>query len=226
MSEVFGSEMDGGFCEYAVARSKDAVAVSCDWSDVELASIPCAYSTAEGMLHRIDLGAERVLITGASGGVGTAAVQLAKRRGAEVVAVCGRSKANEVRALGADRVVDRGANLVEALGVSTVDVVVDVVAGPQWPELLDVLRVGGRYVVAGAIAGPIVELDVRTLYLKDLALHGCVFQPDSIMENLVRYIEAGEIRPLVSKTYPLAEIVQAQEDFLAKGFVGKLVLVP
>ena len=226
VSRVFGSEIDGGFAQYATVCANDALDIDCDWTDIELASIPCAYSTAEGLLHRADLGQERVLITGASGGVGSAAVQLAIRRGAEVIAVSGAAKADDVRSIGADRVVERGQDLVSVLGTDSVDVVIDLVAGPQWPQLLDVLRIGGRYAVAGAIAGPIVELDVRTLYLKDLTFHGCTFQPDVIMQNLVRYIEAGEIRPLVAKSYPLSEIVQAQKDFLAKQFVGKLVLVP
>lgn len=85
---------------------------------------------------------------------------------------------------------------------------------------------GGRYVVSGAIAGPMVELDVRTLYLKDLSFFGSTWQPRRVFENLIRYIEQGEVRPVVAKTYPLADIVRAQEDFMAKGFAGKLVLLP
>jgi len=223
---TFGSECDGAFAQYAVAPARETHAVVCDWSDAELASIPCAYSTAEGMLHRAGIGAERVLVTGASGGVGSAAVQLAKRRGAEVVAVCGAAKAETVTALGADRVIDRGADLVAELGRESVDAVVDLVAGPGWPALPEVLRRGGRYVTSGAIAGPLVELDVRTLYLKDLTLHGSTFQEDAVFENLIGYIERGEIRPVVAATYPLADIRLAQEDFLAKGFTGKLVLIP
>jgi NADPH:quinone reductase-like Zn-dependent oxidoreductase len=223
---TFGSERDGGFAQYAKAPSAETYRVDCDWSDVELASIPCAYSTAEGMLHRAQVRAgERVLITGASGGVGSAAIQLAKRRGAEVVAIAAGDKADEVRGLGADRVIPRGESLVRALGRDAVDVVVDLVAGPQWPELLDVLRRGGRYAVAGAIAGPLVELDLRTLYLKDLTFFGCTFQEDAVFQNLVGYIERGEIRPVVAKTYPLQDIASAQADFLAKKFTGKLVLV-
>ena len=166
------------------------------------------------------------MITGASGGVGSAAIQLAKRRGAEIVAVSGAAKAAEVQALGASQVVDRDADLVEAVGRDSVDVVVDLVAGPSWPSLLEVLRRGGRYATAGAIAGPLVELDVRTLYLKDLTFFGCTYQPRVVFENLVGYIERGEIAPLVARTYPLKDIVAAQEDFLAKRYVGKLVLLP
>ena len=224
---TYGSECDGGFAEYAIALSKHTYAVSCDWSDAELASIPCAYSTAENMLHRADLkGGETVLITGASGGVGSAAVQLAKRRGARVIALCSASKAGAVASLGANLVLDRAADIVKELGRDSVDLVVDLVAGPGWAPLLDVLKRGGRYSIAGAIAGPMVELDVRTLYLKDLTLRGSTYQDEVVFSNLVGYIERGEIKPVVSGTYPLTEIHQAQEDFLAKGFIGKLVLIP
>ncbi|HSX76523.1 MAG TPA: alcohol dehydrogenase family protein [Shinella sp.] len=223
---TFGSECDGGFAQYARAPARETYRVECDWSDVELASMPCAYSTAEGMLHRANVGrGEHVLITGASGGVGSAAIQLARRRGATVTAVAGRDKAEPLLALGADRVLPRGESIAGTLGNETVDVVLDVAAGPGFGELLDVLKKGGRYAVAGAIAGPIVELDVRTLYLKDLTFFGCTFQDDAVFENLVSYIERGEIRPLVARTYPLKEIAEAQKDFLAKSTIGKLVLV-
>jgi len=223
---TIGSEMDGGFAQYAVAPSIESYRVETDWSDAELASIPCAYSTAENLLHRSNVGAETVLITGASGGVGSAAIQLAKRRGATVIAVSSRSKADQVLEIGADRVVDRNADFVAELGADSVDVVIDLVAGDQWPSLLNVLKRGGRYAVAGAIAGPIVELDVRTLYLKDLSLIGCTFQEELVFTNLISYIERHEIKPLVSKTYPLSDIAQAQTDFLDKKFTGKLVLIP
>lgn len=223
---TFGSECDGGFAQYCVAPSRETFAVNCDWSDAELAAIPCAWSTAENMLHRGKVGAETVLITGASGGVGSSAVQLAKLRGATVIALAGGSKADEVLALGADRVIDRTADLVQTFGRDSVDVVIDLVGGSGWPQLLDVLKKGGRYVISGAIAGPLAEIDLRTLYLKDLTLYGATFQEDEVFENLVSYIEAGRIRPVVARTYPLKDIVQAQKDFLAKAHVGKLVLIP
>lgn len=223
---TIGSEMDGGFAQFAVAPARETHAVACDWSDAELASIPCAYSTAENMLHRANVRAERVLVTGASGGVGSAAVQLAKRRGATVIALSSPSKADEVMALGADQVIDRNADLIAELGAGSIDVVIDLVAGDQWPVFLDLLRRGGRYATAGAIAGPIAQIDVRTLYLKDLTLFGCTFQEDEVFANLIAYIEAGDIRPVVARAYPLAEIGHAQQDFLAKKHTGKLVLIP
>lgn len=223
---TFGSECDGAFAQYTKAPARETYRVDCDWSDAELASIPCAYSTAENMLQRAAVGSERVLVTGASGGVGSAAVQLAKRRGAHVTALAGAAKLDELKALGADVAIERNADLAAAIGSRCIDVVVDLVAGAAWPGLLEVLKRGGRYVTAGAIAGPMVELDVRTLYLKDLTLIGCTFQEDIVFENLVGYIERGEIRPLVAATFPLRDITAAQQQFLDKGFVGKLVLIP
>jgi NADPH:quinone reductase-like Zn-dependent oxidoreductase len=223
---TLGSECDGGFAQFTVAPARETFAVRCDWSDAELASIPCAYSTAENMLHRAGVGAERVLVTGASGGVGSAAVQLAKRRGAVVIALAGKTKAAEVLALGADRVLDRDADLLAELGAGSIDAVIDMVGGANVAALLSVLRPGGRLAIAGAISGPMAEIDLRTLYLKDLTMFGCTFQEDAVFENLIRYIEAGEFRPVVARTYPLDQIVAAQQDFLSKAHVGKLVLIP
>jgi len=224
-ARFFGSECDGGFAQFTKAPSLFTHKIESPLSDSELASFPCSYSTAENMLTRINLKAgETVLITGASGGVGSAAVQLAKRRGAMIIAVSGQSKADQVKALGADIIISRGGNLIEAVGLNHVDAVVDMVAGPDWPQLLEVIKPGGRYAVAGAIAGPMVALDVRTLYLKDLTLLGCTILEPGVFANLIGYIESGEISPVVAKTYPLQDIVRAQKDFLAKAHTGKLVL--
>ena len=224
---TLGSERNGGFAQFCVIDDSEAFAISTDLTDVELASFPCAYSTAETMLHKVDLAeGDRVLITGASGGVGSAAIQLAKRRGASIVAVASKAKWPDLEGLGADQLVDRDTDLLAEFGEDSFDVVIDVVAGPSWPSLLEILRKQGRYMTAGAIAGPIVPLDVRTLYLKDLTLLGSTHQPVVTFENLVRYIEDGEIVPVVSQTYPLDKIVDAQQDFLDKRYAGKLVLVP
>jgi NADPH:quinone reductase-like Zn-dependent oxidoreductase len=217
---TLGTDYDGAFAEYTKVRSADAIRIDSPLSDTELASFPCAFSTAEGMIQRVGLGAERVLITGASGGVGSAAVQLARRRGANVTALTSATKADDLRALGADATLDRDADLPAA----AFDVVIDLVGGPRWPHLLDSLRNGGRYVTAGAIAGPIVELDLRTLYLRDLTLFGCTHQPDNVFTDLVRYIEAGEIRPVVAETYPLRDLHAAQDAFLAKSHIGKIAI--
>ncbi|WP_104042102.1 alcohol dehydrogenase family protein [Vibrio hyugaensis] len=221
----FGSECDGGFAEYTVVSAKHAYQLNTDLTDVELASFPCSYSTAENMLTRSRVAkGDRVLISGASGGVGSAAIQLAKARGATVIAITSPSKNEQVLELGADEVVPRNANLVEALGNNSIDVVIDLVAGDQWSQFLEVLRPKGRYAVSGAIGGAMVELDVRTLYLKDLSFFGCTVLEPEVFGNLVHHIEQGNIKPLVAQTFPLEGINQAQAAFQEKGHVGKMVL--
>lgn len=221
------SDFDGAFAQYVKVPVGEVFPVSCDWTDAELATIPCAYGTAENMLHRTDVKAgEHVLIAGASGGVGSAAVQLVKRRGATVTAIAGKTKADQVRAIGADRVLDRNDDVVATLGAESVDVVVDNVAGPGFPAMLKVLKRGGRYTSSGAIAGPMVSLDMRDMYLKDISLIGTTAWDEPVFPNLVDYIEKGEIRPLLAKTFPLSDIAHAQQDFMKKEHMGNFVLIP
>jgi len=224
---TWGSECDGGFAQFATAKDIHTHKIDCDLSDAELASFPCAYSTAENLISRAGCKAgDTVLITGASGGVGSAAVQLCKRRGATVIAMASKSKHDQMQALGADRMLDRHENPAEVLGEQSVTLVVDLVAGDGFPALIACLERGGRYATSGAIGGPMVSLDVRDLYLKDLTFVGGTAQAAETMPNLVSYIEAGEIAPLVAQTFPLDSIHDAQEMFLQKTFVGKLVLLP
>ena len=222
-----GLERDGGFAEFATVTACNASRIESALTDVELASFPCAYGTAENLLARASLvQGETVLVTGASGGVGSAVVQLARLRGARVIAVTTRDKAPDVLALGAQQVVERDANPVHALGRESMDVVVDVVGGAAFTGLLDVLKRGGRYAVAGAIAGPVVPLDLRTLYLKDLRLLGCTVTAPAVFARLVNLIEQGALQPVIRAVYPLADIARAQSDFLGKAQTGKIVLVP
>lgn len=221
----FGSECDGGFAQFCRVASRYAHSIESDLSDAELASFPCSYSTAENMLTRAQVGAgDWVLVTGASGGVGSAAVQLARARGAQVIAVTTPVKAEALRDLGAERSVKREDDLLAVLGANSVDVVIDLVGGPGWPTLLDVLRPRGRYAVAGAVAGPMVTLDLRTLYLKDLSFFGCTVLEAGVFAAVVRRIERGEIRPLVAECHALRDIAEAQARFGQKTHTGKIVL--
>ncbi len=221
----FGSECDGGFAEYTVVAARHTHKIESELSDAHLASFPCSYSTAENLLTRANVkSGEHVLVTGASGGVGSAAVQLAKARGAYVWAVTSPAKSDALLELGADETVSRDTDLTAVPGSGTVDVVIDLVAGDKWPQYLEVLRPGGRYAVAGAIAGPLVELDVRTLYLKDLSLFGCTVLEPEVFSNLIKRIEQGAVKPIVAQSFSLEEIRDAQTMFLKKNHVGKIVL--
>ncbi len=223
----FGADRDGAFAQFATVPATNACRVRSGLSDIELASFPCSYLAAEHMLSRAAVGeADTIVITGASGGVGSAAVQLGRRRKARVIALAGAGKEAVLRELGAERVLAREADLGALLGRESVDVVMDCVGGAQFPQYLQILRRGGRYAVAGAIAGPIVALDLRTLYLKDLSVYGCTIPGPELFNRLIGYIERAEIRPLVSATFPLCDIVAAQQAFLHKRHVGKIVLVP
>ena len=224
----FGSECHGGYAEYTVIPAANALAVTSDYSDAELATFSCSYSTAEGMVCRAAITAsDTVLITGASGGVGGALIQLAKLRGARVIALASTEKHAAVSALGADRVLPRSPENLEAeLAGERVTVVADVVGGPDWHSVIDVLERGGRYVSSGAIAGPIVELDLRTFYLRDLTLLGSTVIPPEVTENLIRYIESQAIKPVLAATYPLEQLRDAQAAFIAKTHTGNIVVAP
>ena len=223
--DYFGSECDGAFAQYTRVASTAALPVHSALSDLALACLPCAYSTAENLLSRSGLQAgERVLITGASGGVGSAAVQLAHLRGAHVIAQAATDKHTALRSIGAQDTLDRHATLLASLSKDSVDVVIDLVGGSAWPQLLDVLRRGGRYATSGAIAGPQVTLDLRTLYLKDLRLLGCTWQDDAVFEQLLAYLAQGRLQPLLAESYDLRDIAAAQAAFEAKRFVGKIAL--
>ena len=221
---ALGSEIDGAFAEYCLLEERDLYDVTdAPLSNIEIAAVPCAFGTAAGLLHRAGVSAgQQILITGASGGVGLAAVQLASKDGAHVTGICAAPKADIVRAEGAAETIDRGAPLPE----NRFHAVIDLVAGPLWPALIDALKPGGHYAVAGAIAGPIVEADLRRIYLRDITIHGCTYQPPEVFARLIDRVNAGDIRPLVSKTYPLRDIARAQEEFLSKRHAGKLVLLP
>ena len=222
-----GSDFDGAFAQYVKVPAHEVFPIESTWTDAELGSIPCSYGSAENMVQRSRVSSgEHVLVAGASGGVGSAVVQLAKVRGATVTAIVGKSKMDEVRRIGADFVIDRDSDLVSELGEECVDVVIDNVGGPHFEGELKALKRGGRYASSGAIGGPLVNLDLRTMYLKDLTLIGCTAWDEPVFPQLISYIESNRIKPLVAKTFPLADIAQAQKEFLEKKHVGKFVLIP
>jgi alcohol dehydrogenase len=218
-----GSEFDGAFAQYCLVKARHLHDVSASpLSDIEIGAMPCAYGTAHNLLTRAQVAVgERVLVTGASGGVGLAAVQLAVLRGAEVTGQCSRSKSGPLRAMNVN-VLSRDDDPRE----KSYEVVIDVVGGDGWQTRLDALRPGGRYATSGAVAGPMVKGDLRRIYLNDLTIHGATHQPREVFAGLVTIINTARLRPVVSKTYPLRDIAVAQADLAAGRYPGKLVLVP
>ena len=227
----FGSECQGGFAEYTKVRSENAIVINSVLSDAELATFPCAYMTAENMVQRTaPRPGEIVVITGASGGVGSAAIQLCRLRACRIIAVASRSKAKLLKSLGAEVVIDRNTENLEAaireFAGGPVDITLDVVGAPMFMPLINSLRQGGRYSTCGCIGGQIAEFDLRQLVYKDLQLTGATMCPTGTMHRIVKLIETGALKPLLAGTYPLKELVQAQTAFLEKAFVGSLVVMP
>jgi len=221
---ALGSEYDGAFAQYCVVAAQDLYDVTASpLSDVEIAAIPCAFGTAAGLLHRAGVDADSdVLITGASGGVGLAAVQLASKQGARVTGISSPVKADAVIDAGAKVTIERGA----ALPQDCFTHVIDLVAGDTFAALIDALKPGGHYATAGAIGGPMIEADLRRIYLRDITIHGCTYQAPEMFGALIDMVNAGEVCPYISKTYPLSQIAEAQAEFQSKHYPGKLVLLP
>ena len=221
-----GSEADGGFAQFFAGSTARLYDVSeSPLSDAQLACLPTAYGPALGMLNRAKCSpGERVVVTGASGGVGLAAVQLAVARGCQVVARTSAPKVALVEAQGVAEVSVRGIDALD--DVAEVDVVVDVVGGDEFGGLVDRLGDEGRLVTAGAIAGPVVALDLRRLYLRRRMLIGSTMHTRADFADLADLARAGEVDPLVASVMPLSSIAAAQRRFLDKDFVGKLVLDP
>jgi len=223
--DIAGSEADGGFAEYHLCSVDRLHDVSeSPLTDAQLACLPTAYGTALGMINRADISAgERVLVTGSSGGVGMAAIQLLADRGCEVVARTSASHRDLISTLGVAEVSARGADDIAAL--SDVDAIVDVVGGDEFGQLVDRLRDKGRLVTAGAIAGPVVALDLRRLYLRQRTLIGSTMHTPADFRRLAEIARNGGVQPMVAATFPLTEIAAAQERFVERDFIGKLVLV-
>lgn len=222
-----GTDFDGAFAQYVKAPVSEVFAVNSNWSDEELACLPCAWGTAENMLHRAGVAAgEQVWVAGASGGVGSAVLQLARRRGAHVTALTRRDKRDTVLAMGAHTVLCQEDGAAAFVGLPPPDVIVDNVGGSGFAALLGALRRGGRYVSSGAIAGAQVALDMRDWYLKDITLLGCTAWDAPVFPNLMGYVERNEIRPRVAARFALHDMAHAQRVFLEKHHTGKIVLVP
>jgi NADPH:quinone reductase-like Zn-dependent oxidoreductase len=228
---LMGSERDGGYAEYVTAPAERAHdATGSPLTDDQLASLPTAYGTALGMIERGRLRrGETVLVSGASGGVGLALVQIARARGARVIAISSGSKIEAVREAGAHDVVDRARDIatqVRAAAPYGIDVGLDVVAGDLVRDGLPLLREGGRWVIAGALGGYDVGFDVRRLYLHNAQVIGSAMHTPAHFDLLMDLARRAEFQPVIAATFPLGRAAQAQEELARRDHVGKIVLHP
>ncbi|MFC9756189.1 zinc-binding dehydrogenase [Streptomyces sp. NPDC056921] len=228
---LMGSERDGGYAEYVTALAERVHDVTeSPLTDDQLATLPTAYGTAVGMIERGRLReGETVLVSGASGGVGLALVQIARARGARVIALSSGSKIEAVREAGAHEVVDRAGDIAEQIRAAApdgIDVALDVVAGDLVGEGLPLLREGGRWVVAGALGGYDVTFDVRRLYLHNAQVIGSAMHTPTHFDLLMDLARKAEIQPVVAATFPLDQAAQAQEELARRRHVGKIVMHP
>lgn len=225
-----GSECDGGFADYLTVDYRQVHTIQSDLTDIEIATFATSWLTAENMLNQAQVNSEdTVLITGASGGVGSALIQLANRRGATTIGMASDSKHDRLKQFSPDALIGRApdqlkSELRNVIGSESVTVVLDVVGGDYWPNLLSVLSRNGRYVCSGAIAGPIVHFDLRTMYLNDLKFFGCTVVPRGTFANLVNYIQNGEVSPIVAAVYPLKKLKNAQQALINKKHIGNIVI--
>ncbi|MEV0281237.1 zinc-binding dehydrogenase [Streptomyces sp. NPDC050610] len=228
---LMGSERDGGYAEYVTAPAEQVHDVTeSPLTDDQLAALPTAYGTALGMIERGRLRkGETALVSGASGGVGLALVQLARARGARVVAISSGPKIDAVREAGAHEVVDRAGDIVgqiRAAAPEGVDVALDVVAGELVGEGLPLLREGGRWVIAGALGGYGVTFDVRRLYLHNAQVIGSAMHTPTHFALLMDLARRAEVQPVIAAAFPLDQAARAQEELARRGHVGKIVMRP
>ncbi|MFF0190946.1 zinc-binding dehydrogenase [Streptomyces sp. NPDC005244] len=228
---LMGSERDGGYAQYVTAPVERVHDVTeSPLTDDQLATLPTAYGTALGMIERGRLRTgETALVSGASGGVGLALVQIARARGARVLAVSSGSKIDGVRAAGAHDVIDRAEDIpaqVRSAAPEGIDVVLDVVAGELVGEGLPLLREGGRWVIAGALGGYDVTFDVRRLYLHNTQVIGSSMHTPEHFGILMDLARRAEVQPVVAATFPLDRAAAAQRELSRREHVGKIVMHP
>lgn len=227
-----GSEFDGGYAEYVVWKADlcyDAPLPNL----TESATFSVSGLTAWHMLKRAQIQkGEKVLVTGATGGVGFLAVQIASKIfGADVIAaVRDVSMRETMQELGAKEVVSyKSSSLLEDIydaAGGKVDVVLDVVGKALLSVSLAALKIGGRYVVSGSSSGPVSEVDLRTIYLKHLNLYGSTLGTRAEYADLMQAVADGTIRPIIDKTFPLDQTREAQDYFKKSKKLGKVVLIP
>ena len=230
---ILGEHTQGGFAEYVVVPAANLYPIPDDVPFEEAAAAPLVFLTAwRGLISRGRLRAgEDVLVTGASGGVSTAAIQIAKLAGARVFAVTTTENVERVRELGADVVYDRTeVDFSRAVWQDTnkrgVDLILDSVGEATWTQNVRALARGGRLVVYGATTGPRSETDLRQLFWKQIEIIGTTMANQREFEEVMKLVFRGELRPVVDVVWPLERIRDAHERLERGEQFGKVVLTP
>jgi alcohol dehydrogenase len=238
---LMGEMLDGGMAEYCLVAADQLVAMPAGVSFEEAAALPVAYGTAHRMLitHNTVKKGDRVLILGASGGVGTGCVILARHLGAEVIAcTSSQEKVQKLKELGADEVinikdVDFSKWAVEKYGKPQrrsyeggVDVVVNFTGGDTWHPSLRCLKRGGKLLVCGATAGYDPKEDLRYVWSFELNIIGSNSFYDDDLQALMKLISEGKMRPVIDKVLPLEEAREGLRLIQDREVIGKVVVAP
>lgn len=236
--EIMGENRSGSLAEYCVVRASQLMIVPDQVSDEHAACLPTAYGTAHRMLYvrtQIKPG-ETVLVLGASGGVGNAAVLLAKRAGAYVIAAAGsEDKCARLKALGADACIDYSQEAVDTYIRRTTgsllrgggcDVVVNFTGGDSWARSLKCVKRGGRLLTCGATAGFDPRTDIRYIYMGELTILGSTGWSIDDQRAVLGMVAAGELVPPVAAVFDLGDGIEAFRKLENREFFGKVVLKP
>jgi NADPH:quinone reductase-like Zn-dependent oxidoreductase len=229
--DVLGLQSDGGYAEQIAVPSENLIPIPPEIDFVTAAAFPLTFLTAWHMLvTRAALQAgETVLVLAGGSGVGQAAIQLARWRGARVLATAGPAKLDRTRALGADAVFDHYAGdfsrevrgLTDGRGA---DVVIEHVGEATWSRSIRSLATGGRLVTCGATTGPNAAIDLRHLFARQLSLLGSYMGTFAELRQAAPLLFDGTLRPVIDRVYPLREAADAQRRLEEKEQFGKIVL--
>ena len=231
---MLGEHRWGGFAELAVVPADNLLALPDDMAFETAAAASLVFVTAwHALVGRARLrSGERVLVTGGSGGVSTAAVQIAKHLGAEAyVVTSGPENAERVRALGADRVFDRlegpfGRRLWKETAKQGVHVVLDSVGEALWPDLVRALAPYGRLVTYGATTGPTGKTSIPHVFWRQLSILGSTMGTPEEFRDVMRLVFSGALTPVIHDVLPLFDVRRGHELLETKSVFGKLVVVP
>lgn len=231
---VLGNNAEGGNCERIAVPRVNVIPVPDSLGFVEAASVPLVFLTAWHMLvgnARLRAG-QTVLVLGAGSGVGSAAIQICKLLGAEVITTAGDGrKLAKARELGADHTIDHYKQKIsdEVKRLTNrrgVDVVFEHVGLATWPESIKSLKYGGTLVTCGATTGPDVSLDLRVLFARQLSFHGSYMGAMGELDEVLKHVFSGKLKPVVDRTFPLSETRAAHEYLASSEQFGKVVVTP